>query len=93
MSRNKEDQHDPTYAHRLKLAKEAEERKKNTKVLEEYTTVLPNPNAKRGGKVVRITRTSTGYKHSQFVGREHDNGCAEYVKQCKAEGKFKPFGG
>lgn len=94
MARNKtEDQTDPTYEHKVRIVREDEERKKNTKIVEEYITVSPNPNAKRGGKVLKVIRTSSGYKHSLFLGRELDKGVKEFIAQAKKEGTFKPFGG
>src|SRR3990167_1199630 len=76
----------PEYRHRMKIAKENEDREKNTKTVAEYIELSPNPNHPKGGKVLQVSITNNGYKHRTYLGREKQVGAV--ILKAKRAGNF-----
>ena len=83
----------PEYQHKIKLIEEEEQRKKSTKVADQWIEHHVDNNHDKGGKVVlkkRVTRTEGGKvvsaaTHSLYLGR-YKKGGKEMIAKYKEKG-------
>jgi hypothetical protein len=80
----------PAHAVRARASKAAEEAKKEPKILSQWGEVVKR-SKDEDGKVLLITQTEGGYKHSLYVGRESKS--QTWLEEQKKKGLYKPFDG
>lgn len=75
----------PEHLHKLKLLKQEEERKKNSKPVKDWVEVHGDKYSQKGGKVLHCVQMNSGSVYREYVGRESQ--CVGYLKDVLKDGK------